>query len=218
MADVVLYGPAYSAYTRTARLALIEKGVVYRLEEVDFAGGKGMPAEHMARHPFGKVPVLGHGDVLLYETTAICRYVDAAFDGPALQPVEPRALARMAQVVAVLDSYLSQPIRMGLASELVFKPLYGHRPDVAVVAGAEAAVAHGLAALDALITGTDHIVGDVPSLADAFAAPLIDYLTMCPDGVRYLDPAPRLAAWWATWRMRPSVVETRPDLSGIGRR
>ena len=40
---IILYGPAYSAYTRTARLALAAKSVPYELEEVDFVAG--MPDE-----------------------------------------------------------------------------------------------------------------------------------------------------------------------------
>ena len=46
---VVVYGPAYSTYTRTARLALEEKGIAYRLHEVDFFNGEGQKPEHLAR-------------------------------------------------------------------------------------------------------------------------------------------------------------------------
>ncbi len=56
-------------------------------------------------NPFGRVPVLRHGQFDLYETSAITRYVDAAFDGPRLVPDDPRASAQMAQVIAVIDAY-----------------------------------------------------------------------------------------------------------------
>ena len=42
MADPIVYGPGYSSYVRTVRLALEEKGVAYRLEEFDFIQS-GMP-------------------------------------------------------------------------------------------------------------------------------------------------------------------------------
>ena len=58
MADPILHGPDYSTYARTARLALEEKGVSYELDHVDFLQG-GMPAEQLARQPFGKVPAFG---------------------------------------------------------------------------------------------------------------------------------------------------------------
>ena len=78
----ILHGPGYSTYVRTARLAFEEKGVDYDLDHFDFMDG--FPDEHLARHPFGRVPTLTHGDFALYETVAICRYVDEGFDGPPL--------------------------------------------------------------------------------------------------------------------------------------
>ena len=98
------HGPGFSTYVRTARLALEEKGVDYDLEEFNFIAD-GMPAEHLARNPFGKVPAFSHGDTVLYETVAIARYVDEAFDGPALQPGDAEGRARMVQASAIVDNY-----------------------------------------------------------------------------------------------------------------
>ena len=57
---VILYGPAYSTYARTARLALEEKGVAHELHEVDLLTGAGQSPEHLARQPWGKVPAFEH--------------------------------------------------------------------------------------------------------------------------------------------------------------
>src|SRR5215469_1352632 len=95
---VTLHGFRYSVYVRIARLVLAEKGVAYASVEVNpFAAN--VPAEYLALHPFRRVPTLVYGDFALYETCAITRYVDEAFDGPALQPRDTRARARMAQVI-----------------------------------------------------------------------------------------------------------------------
>src|ERR1700740_3393553 len=99
---VVLHGYRYSVYLRTPRLTLAEKGVVYdRVEVNPFAPD--VPAAYLALHPFGRVPALIHDGFALYETAAITRYIDRAFAGPALQPAEPRALARMDQIIGVVD-------------------------------------------------------------------------------------------------------------------
>ena len=45
---------------------------------------------HRRRHPFGRVPVLQHGNFWLYETAAIGGYVSDAFDGPRLEPADAR--------------------------------------------------------------------------------------------------------------------------------
>src|SRR5262249_27200141 len=103
MPDPILFGAAYSVYVRVARLALAEKGVPYRLEEVDVFGGP--PAAYARPLPSGRLPAFEHDGFRLYETAAITRYVDEAFPGSPLQPEAFRARARMNQVISILDSY-----------------------------------------------------------------------------------------------------------------
>ena len=98
MSDPILFGAAYSVYVRIARLALAEKGVAYRLVEVDIFAEGGPPADYAARQPFGRIPAFEHDGFRLYESGAITRYVDEAFPGPPLQPAEPQARARVNQV------------------------------------------------------------------------------------------------------------------------
>ena len=102
MSDPIVYGPNYSTYARSARLALEEKGVPYRLEEVDLMqGGTTQPA-YLKRQPFAKVPAFEHDGFPLYETAAIERYVDETFPGPKLQPDDSKRRARMTQIVSVI--------------------------------------------------------------------------------------------------------------------
>src|SRR5438309_1302524 len=56
----IVFGAPYSVYVRAVRLALEEKGVDYELVPVDIFASEGQPAEHMARHPFGKIPAFEH--------------------------------------------------------------------------------------------------------------------------------------------------------------
>ncbi len=212
MIDVILYGPHWSAYTRTARLALIEKNVDYKLQEVDFLSGE-MPTEQVQRHPFAKVPTLLHGDFRLYETAAICRYVDIAFQGPALQPIEPRSLGCMAQIIGILDAYLSEPARMGFANELLVKPLMGYAPDEEIAEQARAKIANAFAALSDCMGPGDFMAGGNLSLADLHAIPMIDYIDRTPGGDLLIANQTRLYEWWSGLKNRASVVETRTDLS-----
>ena len=111
---VQLYGLERSVYTRIARLALEEKGVAYTLHEVEIFGPDGVPPAHRERHPFGRIPAFAHGDFQLYETAAITRYVDEAFDGLALQPADAARRARMNQIISVLDAYAYRPMVWGV--------------------------------------------------------------------------------------------------------
>ena len=56
-----------------------EKGVAYRLENIDTFSEDDPPAGYEKRHPFLRIPAFGHDGFSLYETGAITRYIDAAF-------------------------------------------------------------------------------------------------------------------------------------------
>lgn len=101
MAAVNLFGIERSVYTRTARLALGEKEVAHTLQEVDVFGPDEVRAAHLSRHPFGRIPVLEHGDFRLYETAAIGRDADEAFVGPPLQARDRQVRARMNQPIGM---------------------------------------------------------------------------------------------------------------------
>src|SRR4051794_34378754 len=102
--NVNLHGVPGSPFVRAVMIGLEEKRVSY--EFVAIAPGSTKAPEHLARHPFGRVPAFAHDGFSLYETQAILRYVDAAFEGPALRPSDVQALARMDQLVGISDWYL----------------------------------------------------------------------------------------------------------------
>src|SRR5215203_380109 len=101
MAVPIIYGPDYSTYARTVRLALEEKPAEYRLEPIHIIGGEGQQASYLQRHPFGKVPAFEHDGFRMYETDAITRYIDQVFPGKRLQPSDARQAARMNQRLIV---------------------------------------------------------------------------------------------------------------------
>src|SRR5215472_15476781 len=69
MANPIVYGPAFSTYVWSARLALAEKGVTHELVDVPFGAQREEP--HLERQPFAKVPAFEHDGFALYETQAI---------------------------------------------------------------------------------------------------------------------------------------------------
>jgi glutathione S-transferase len=204
-----LYGLERSVYTRIARLTLEEKGVAYTLHETEIFGPGGVPAEHLARHPFGRIPVLEHEGFRLYETTAITRYVDESCAGPALQPTDPRARARMNQVVGILDSYAYRPMVWGVFVERVRLPRSGGLPDEAKIAQSLATARTCLSALVPLIEGTPFIVASHPTLADLHAFPMLAYLALAPEGRQLLAEFPVLEDWLTMMNSRASVQRTK---------
>src|SRR5450631_3707882 len=84
MSEFIVYSIAGSPFGRAVLAALEEKAATYRL--VPVAPGTFRSPEHLARHPFGRVPVLEHNGFSLYESQAILRYLDRLLPAPALTP------------------------------------------------------------------------------------------------------------------------------------
>jgi glutathione S-transferase len=212
MAEPIVYGAAYSTYVRSVRMALAEKGVTYRLVEVDLFTGQAQAPEHLARQPFGKIPAFEHDGFKLFETSAIVRYVDEAFAGPPLQPADPRARARMNQIMAVIDSYAYGALIGTILIQRAIAPRMGGQPDEEAI---QAAVPKGRTAMeviDRLLGDQPFLAGDALSLADLYVVPVYDYALQTPEGADILAKAPALKRWWNGIGTRPSVAETRPQL------
>lgn len=92
MPDPIVYGFPRSTFVNIIRLLLTHKGVAYSFHDLEPVMGK---AEHLALHPFDRVPILKHGDLTVYETSAIAAYVDEAFGGARLTPDDAKGRARM---------------------------------------------------------------------------------------------------------------------------
>lgn len=207
---VTLFGLERSVYTRIARLALEEKGVPYTLQEVEIFGPEGVPVEHRERHPFGRIPVLAVGAFMLYETSAITRYIDEAFPGRLLQPAAPQQRARMNQVIGLLDAYAYRPMVWGVFVQRVRVPLNGGAADEAQIAQGLAESARCLCALEALVELQPFLVSEAVSLADLHAYPMLRCLSLTPEGRTLLEQAhPRLWAWLESMEQRPGIVRTR---------
>ncbi len=56
--------------------------------------------------PFGEIPLLQYGDLTLYETAAICRFIDRRFEGPALTPKSLNSLVKIDQWVSAALCYI----------------------------------------------------------------------------------------------------------------
>ncbi len=210
--SLVLHGYHLSVYLRIARLALAEKGLAYdRVEVNPFAPD--LPAAYLELHPFGRVPVLVHDGFALYETAAITRYIDRAFPGPPLQPAGPKALARMDQIIGVVDAYAYWPLVRQVFAHRVIRPRFGQPADEAEIASGLAAAPRVLGALEKLAGDEAFLVGPAISLADLHLGAMIAYFVQAPEGKAVLPAYPRLARWWRSIAGRPSFAATDPSSS-----
>jgi glutathione S-transferase len=213
MADPVqLHGYRYSVYTRTARLALRLKEVDHATIEVDPFGKP--PEAYRRLHPFGRVPALVHGAFRLFETSAITRYVDRAFQGPLLQPAAPAALARMDQVIAAIDAYGYWPMVRQVASHGFFRPHFGEPSDRAAIDAGLAASEPVLSFLDDVADEGAVLTGRDLTLADCHLAPMIDYFVRAEAGRAALAAHRALQGWWDKVAALDLLAATDPFAAG----
>ena len=207
MSEFVVYTVPGSPYARAVLATLEEKRVDYRLSPLAPAGIKSEP--HLSRHPFGRMPAVEHDGFRLYETQAILRYIDRIFPGPSLTPADPKAAARMDQVMNINDWYLFQ----GVANVIVFHRVIGPRllgvaPDEAAIAAAmpQAYVVFGEFAQ--LLGSQPCFAGDQLSLADLMVAPQLDFFAGTPEWAPLTANKPNLLAWLDRMNRRASMQAT----------
>lgn len=94
MTEIEIYSAALCPFAHRSRLTLLEKGVSFKLIEIDL---QNKPANFRDISPYGKVPVLKQGDQRVWESAVINEYLEEVFPNPPLLPKEPirRAQARI---------------------------------------------------------------------------------------------------------------------------
>ena len=204
-AGPILLGDARSSYTRAARIAFEEKGIAYELRPC-----RPHSPEMSAVHPWGRMPGLQLGDDKLYETSAILRYIDEVYPGPALMPADPLDRARAEQWISAFNAYLDRAFVRDYVLAYVFPSGPDGKPDPAKIEAAVPALRKGLAVLEAGYGGREHLVGDALSLADVILAPSVAYLGLFPEGADLLAGSPNVRRAHAAIAARPSFAATRP--------
>jgi len=210
MSEIVVYGIPGSPYVRSVQLGLEEKGLTYRMDALVPGAIRG--EDHKRRHPFGRVPVIDHGDYRLYETQAILRYLDAAFPEPALQPADPRSIGRMNQIIGVNDWYFFPKVAAVIVFYRIVGPvLMGITPNESAIADALPMARTCVGELERLLGEQQFFVGDRLTIADLMLAPQLDFFLATNEGRSVLEGT-RLADWLARMNQRPSMQHTqRPE-------
>jgi glutathione S-transferase len=207
MSHFIVHSIPGSPFGRAVLATLEEKHAPYRFSPV--APGTLRAPEHLARHPFGRVPVVEHDGFSLYETQAILRYLDRALPTPALTPADAKAAARMDQVMNVSDWYLFQGVNSVIGFQRIVKPrVMGGAPDEAAIAAALPKAHLVFNELSRLLGSNAYLAGDAVTLADMMVAPNLDFLAETPEWQALTAAAPNLVSWLERMRARASLKAT----------
>src|SRR5436190_1788232 len=166
--------------------------------------------EILAIHPFGKMPVLRHDGVELFESKAIATYLDHSFGGPRLFPSDPRLLALTEQWVSLVNTLIDRTlIRTYLFAYIAPKTADG-APDREAIEAFMPALREQIGILDKAVAGTCYLVGDHFTFADINLLPILYRVQQFPEGAQAIAATTGLARYYHRHAARPSFKRTIP--------
>ena len=199
MNQVTIIGPQFSSYVRSVALCCEEKGITYTLEDIKL----GSPT-HLALNPFGKIPVLKHNGLVVYESAAICRYIDRRFDGTSLSPDSVETLAKMDQWISAINCYIDPVLIRRLTLEFAFPSGDDGKPDQAKIAAVLPKVQHVLNLVNNQLSENEYLCDETPNIADYLIIPMLDYASKFLPSRRMIRKLPELMDYLERMRTRPS--------------
>jgi glutathione S-transferase len=204
MASITLYGFPRSTFVKIVGLVLTAKGIEYRFHDTE---SEMYQALHRGRHPFRRVPVLQHGDFMVYETSAIVAYIDEVLDGPTFTPANPEERARMNQWISNVNCYFYPYMIYHVTHERLVFPELGIPGNDAIVARAMPHCREALESLELeLADGRWYVTGEVITLADFYLYPMLFAFALAPEGKQLLGEFPLVRAWRQRMDAVPAVA------------
>ncbi len=199
MADLEIVSSTSCPFAQRTRMALTEKGLPFRLTEISLDA---KPDWFLAISPYGKVPVLRHGDVTLHESAMINEYLEDVFPEHPLLPCDPAARARARIWIDFANVRLVPHIyKYMLAQDAAGQDMHRRR----LLEAFQHLETEGLAK-----SGGPFFLGPGLSLVDISLYPHLDRLSAVRHyrGFDVPESCPLLRSWRVTMRARPSTAAT----------
>ncbi|KAG5734656.1 Glutathione S-transferase [Termitomyces sp. T112] len=211
-----LYGSSTSTCTRRVGALMYEKKIPFEFVQVDVGHGEHKSPAYMEKQPFGQVPYLDDDGFILYESRAICRYLEDKFSikGPKLIPTDPKNKAIFEQAASVefsnFDPYASKAV-----AEKIFKPYRGLTPDQVVFDNLIVELGKRLDVYDVILSKQKYTAGDEFSVVDIFHLPYGWLLETAGSRIMYDEKRPNVVRWWKDITSRASWQAVKDGVVGI---
>ncbi|MDO3383337.1 glutathione S-transferase family protein [Gilvimarinus algae] len=215
MTDTVhIFGPTFSTFVRVVLLVCEEKGIPYTVGRIiDEKPAETHSPEHFKVHPFGKLPVMFHGDFVLAETASIVRYLDSTFGEETLQGNSAQQKAEVDQWCSLITHYVDyHVVRQFMLEQLIPKGENGE-PRFDVITEKRPLAENALKIVEKQLGDKPYLVGREFTLADAMLAPMLFYNLDSPDFLNIVAHSNRLTAYTERLQRRESGTMILKPLS-----
>ena len=160
---ITVWGRRNSVNVQKVLWALEELDVPYTRENVGGHFGGNRDADFLAMNPMGLVPVIRDGDVTMFESNAIVRYLAARFRAGALRPQDHRGLAMAEQWMEWQQQAFAPHVTTIFINTVRTLP---ENRNTAAVAAAEEKATQALKIADQWLARHDWFAGSVFSFGD----------------------------------------------------
>lgn len=203
-----IYGMSGSPFVRRTELVLAEKNIDYKLITLSRANGDLQSSQHLARNPRGRVPVMEHGELTLYESQAIVEYLEDHYPEPPLIPknLGDRGRMRIAEMECLI--YFTNALTQVAQNVFLVPP---EKRDPIKVSDSLAVISKELDRLEQYGSslGNNYLIGNEVSRADFTWLPFVELV-----GRAGVDIDADKYGWTKKWRKilegRPSYDKTYP--------
>ncbi|KAJ3703840.1 hypothetical protein LUZ61_007545 [Rhynchospora tenuis] len=216
MSLIKLYGMPMATCTMRVLLCLEEVGAKYELVPISMPTGEHKSPAHLARNPFGQIPALEDGDLTLFESRAIARYVLRKFKGQGPDLLKEGNLSESAMVDVWLDVEAHQynpAISPIVYQSLILPRMYGGTPDQSIIDTNLEKLKKVLDVYEARLSKSKYLAGDFFSLADLSHFSYTKYFMATPYASVF-DSYPHVKAWWEDFTSRPAFKKVAAGMGG----
>jgi glutathione S-transferase len=194
---ITIYGNPMSTCTRKVLMTLAETNTPFEMKVVDLGAAEHKQDTHLKHQPFGRIPALDDGGFELFESRAMCRYINEKASGK-LVPSDIKGRAKMEQWISIETSEFT-PNAMKFIYHFAFKR--PQEPVVLEAAGKALETVCGV--MEKELAKTPFLAGSELSLADICFMPYFEY-TMGSPAKDIFAKHPRVMAWWNKVSERPT--------------
>jgi glutathione S-transferase len=163
VANIKIWGRTNSGNVKKALVVADELGIPYERIDAGMAFGVVDTPEYRKMNPNGRIPTLQDGELTLWESNSVCRYLCMQYGGERIYPAAPGARANIDRW---LDWQLSTVIPVDVPAFWGTIRTAPEKHDKAAIAenGKKLAAVFGI--LDAQLSGRKFITGDAYALCD----------------------------------------------------
>ncbi|CAH9080767.1 unnamed protein product [Cuscuta europaea] len=183
---------------------LEEKELDYELVSINFSAGEHKKQPFLRLNPFGQVPAIEDGDLILFESRAITQYISHTYidRGSHIVPLDHKEKAIMSVWIEV-EAHQFDVAACELHYELIIRPMLGMVINDVAVAPHKETLTKVLDIYEERLKVSQYLAGDSFTLADLYHTPLVH--SLMGTKVKILFKArPHVAAWVSNLLSRPA--------------